>query len=156
MNVLDKKKERYRTIIKILDSLYIEEADLTANMANTAAVLKEYMGFFWVGFYLVDKKDNQLVVGPYQGPLACGRIDSGKGVCGQSWQKAETIVVDDVHSFAGHISCSPLSKSEIVVPIKVGGEVRAVLDVDSDRLSDFDKVDQEFLESICSEMEKLF
>lgn len=156
MNVLDKKKDRYRTIIKILDSLYMEEADLTANMANTAAVLKEYMGFFWVGFYLVDKKDNQLVVGPYQGPLACGRIDPGKGVCGQSWQKGETVVVDDVHSFAGHISCSPLSKSEIVVPVKVEGEVRAVLDVDSDKVSDFDKVDQEFLESICSEMEKLF
>lgn len=150
------KKDRYATIIKILDSLYMEEADLVANLSNTAAVLKEYMQFFWVGFYLVDKEDNQLVVGPYQGPLACGRIDFGRGVCGSSWEKGKTLIVDDVHKFPGHISCSPLSKSEIVVPIAVDGEIRAVLDIDSDRLSAFDKTDQEFLESICGEISKLF
>lgn len=150
------KKDRYTTIVKILDSLYMEEGDLIANLANTAAVLKEYMGFFWVGFYLVDKEDNQLVVGPYQGPLACGRIDYGKGVCGHVWKTAKTEIVDDVHAFKGHISCSPDSKSEIVVPIMVNGEVAAVLDVDSDKLSGFDDVDKDFLESICGELARLF
>lgn len=150
------KKDRYTTIIKILDSLYMEEANLTANLSNTVAVLKEYMQFFWVGFYMVDKKDNQLVIGPYQGPLACGRIDYGKGVCGHVWKEGKTAVVDDVRSFPGHISCSPLAKSEIVVPVKVNGEVRAVLDIDSDKQADFDAVDKEFLESICGEISKLY
>lgn len=150
------KKDRYRTIVKILDSLYMEESNIMANLSNTAAVLKEYMGFFWVGFYVVDKAANQLVVGPYQGPLACGRIDFGKGVCGVSWEEGKTQLVDDVHEFPGHISCSPQSKSEIVVPIIKDGEVKAVLDIDSDKLADFDAVDQEFLESICGELAKIF
>lgn len=150
------KKDRYTTIVKILDSLYSEENNLIANLSNTVAVLKQYMGFFWVGFYLVDKKENQLIVGPYQGPLACGRIAYGKGVCGHVWKTGETELVDDVHAFEGHISCSPESKSEIVVPVISNGEVKAVLDIDSDKLSDFDEVDKEFLESICAEIGKIY
>lgn len=150
------KKDRYRTVVKILDSLYMEEADLTANLANTAAVLKEYMRFFWVGFYLVDRVDNQLVVGPYQGPLACGRIDFGKGVCGQAWKEGKTLIAEDVKGFPGHISCSPEAKSEIVAPIKKNNEVKGVLDVDSDKLADFDAIDKEFLERICGELGEFF
>lgn len=150
------KKDRYTTIVKILDSLYAEEGNIIANLSNTAAVLKEYMNFFWVGFYLVDEKENQLIVGPYQGPLACGRIAPGKGVCGHVWSTGKTEVVDDVHAFPGHISCSPQSKSEIVVPIKLGPKVVAVLDIDSDKEADFDAVDRQFLESICAEISKLY
>lgn len=150
------KADRYKTIIKILDSLYMEESNLVANLSNTAAVIKEYLGFFWVGFYLVDKDSNQLIVGPYQGPLACGRIDYGKGVCGSSWKEAKTLVVKDVHEFPGHISCSPLSQSEIVVPIIKDGKVMAVLDIDDDKKGTFDNEDKKYLERICEEMAKLF
>ncbi|MBC75293.1 MAG: diguanylate cyclase [Halobacteriovoraceae bacterium] len=150
------KADRYKTIIKILDSLYMEESNLMANLSNTAAVIKEYLGFFWVGFYLVDKDSNQLIVGPYQGPLACGRIDYGKGVCGSSWKEAKTLVVKDVHDFPGHISCSPLSQSEIVVPIIKDGKVMAVLDIDDDKKGTFDNEDKKYLERICEEMAKLF
>tara|TARA_Y100001936_G_C16023349_1_gene640902 strand:+ start:202 stop:657 length:456 start_codon:yes stop_codon:yes gene_type:complete len=150
------KADRYKTIIKILDSLYMEESNLIANLSNTAAVIKEYLGFFWVGFYLVDEESNQLIVGPYQGPLACGRIDYGKGVCGSSWKEAKTLVVKDVHEFPGHISCSPLSQSEIVVPIIKDGRVLAVLDIDHDEKATFDGEDKRYLERICEEMAKLF
>ena len=150
------KADRYKTIIKILDSLYMEESNLIANLSNTAAVIKEYLGFFWVGFYLVDEESNQLIVGPYQGPLACGRIDYGKGVCGSSWKEAKTLVVKDVHDFPGHISCSPLSQSEIVVPIIKEGRVLAVLDIDHDEEATFDGEDKRYLERICEEMAKLF
>ncbi|MCO4753353.1 MAG: GAF domain-containing protein [Bacteriovoracaceae bacterium] len=150
------KSDRYTTIIKILDSLYMEESNLMANLSNTAAVIKEYLGFFWVGFYIVDEKSNQLIVGPYQGPLACGRIEYGRGVCGSSWKEAKTLVVKDVHEFPGHISCSPLSQSEIVVPIIKDGKVMAVLDIDHDKKATFDEEDQKYLERICDEMAKLF
>lgn len=150
------KADRYTTIIKILDSLFMEESNLMANLSNTAAVIKEYLGFFWVGFYIVDEKSNQLIVGPYQGPLACGRIDFGKGVCGASWKEAKTLVVKDVHEFPGHISCSPLSQSEIVVPIIKDGKVVAVLDIDHDKKATFDGEDKKYLERICEEMAKLF
>ncbi len=114
------------------------------------------MNFFWVGFYLAHEEDGQLVVGPYQGPLACGRIKPGKGVCGHVWSTGVTEIVDDVHSFPGHISCSPKAKSEIVVPIKKNGKVVALLDIDSDKEADFDATDKRFLESICSEISKLY
>lgn len=150
------KADRYKTVIKILDSLYMEESNLIANLSNTAAVIKEYLGFFWVGFYLVDEESNQLIVGPYQGPLACGRIGYGKGVCGSSWKEAKTLVVKDVHEFPGHISCSPLSQSEIVVPIIKDEKVVAVLDIDHDEKATFDGEDKRYLERICEEMAKLF
>ena len=117
-----------------------------ANLANVAAALKEAFDFFWVGFYVV--KNNQLVLGPFQGPVACTRIGYGKGVCGTSWKENKTIIVDDVNEFPGHIACSSLSQSEIVVPIVRNNEVVAVLDVDSDKLSQFDKIDQKYLSQI--------
>jgi GAF domain-containing protein len=122
------------------------ETDLVANLANVVAALKEQFGWFWIGFYVV--KGNELVVGPFQGPVACTRIRKGKGVCGTSWEKAETIIVPDVELFPGHIACSSLSKSEIVVPVIRNNEVVAVLDVDSDKLGEFDNRDQHFLEKI--------
>ena len=124
------------------------EPDLVANLANIAAALKEQFGWFWVGFYIV--KDSALVVGPFQGPVACTRIRKGRGVCGTAWEKAATIIVPDVEKFPGHIACSSLSKSEIVVPVIRDKNVVAVLDADSNACDDFDTTDQQFLEAIVN------
>ena len=140
------KKEAYQSLIPQIKGLLDGEPDLVANLANISAALKEQFGFFWVGFYLV-KKD-ELVLGPFQGPVACTRIRKGRGVCGSAWQNATTLIVPDVEKFPGHIACSSLSKSEIVVPLLHAGEVVGVLDVDSDSLDSFDATDQHYLEEI--------
>jgi len=140
------KTERYEALLPQIDALISGERDLTANLANIAAALKYGMGFFWVGFYMV--KEDQLVLGPFQGPIACTRINLGKGVCGTSWKEAKAIIVPDVEEFPGHIACSGDSKSEIVVPMIWEGRVVGVLDVDSDRLDEFDEVDQRYLEQL--------
>ena len=127
------------------------EPDLVANLANMVAALKEQFGWFWVGFYLV-KKD-ELVLGPFQGPVACTRIKKGRGVCGSSWQQEKTLIVPDVEKFPGHIACSSLSKSEIVIPVIRNGEVVAVLDVDSSEYDQFDKTDQQWLEEMVMLLE---
>lgn len=138
----------YEQLIPQIRALLEGENDAIANLANTAAALKQALGFLWVGFYLV--RDQELVLGPFQGPVACTRIAFGRGVCGSAWQQRQTIIVPDVDQFPGHIACSSASRSEIVVPLLHGNEVVAVLDIDSDRLDDFSKVDQEALESIAS------
>lgn len=140
------KEEVYQAILPQIEALITDESDLYANLANVAAVLREAFGFFWVGFYLV--KGEQLVLGPFQGPLACTRIAYGKGVCGTAWKEKSTQLVPDVDAFPGHIACSSASKSEIVVPGIHGDKVWCVLDVDSDQLDDFDTVDQEYLEKL--------
>ncbi len=140
------KEDLYISLSPQIKSLIEGEVDLVANLANVAAALKEAFNFFWVGFYIV--KNNQLVLGPFQGPVACTRIAYGKGVCGTSWKDKKTIIVDDVNQFPGHIACSSLSQSEIVVPIIRNNEVVAVLDVDSDELSQFDEIDKKYLSKI--------
>lgn len=141
------KKEKYLQLIATLRSLTEGEPDAVANMANVAAAIKETFGFFWVGFYIV--KGNRLVLGPFQGPVACTRIAYGKGVCGTAWKERKTIVVPDVDAFPGHIACSRFSRSEIVVPVMNGNEVGAVLDIDSERLNAFDETDAYYLEKIA-------
>ncbi|HYK55715.1 MAG TPA: GAF domain-containing protein [Flavisolibacter sp.] len=141
------KQEQYEALLPQIKGLLDGENDLIANLANVAAALKEQFGWFWVGFYLV-KKD-ELVLGPFQGPVACTRIKKGRGVCGSSWAQAKTLIVPDVEKFPGHIACSSLSKSEIVVPLFYNGDVVGVLDVDSDQLNQFDATDQNYLEQIC-------
>ncbi|MEO8041824.1 MAG: GAF domain-containing protein [Acidobacteriota bacterium] len=144
----------YAQILPQIDALISDEPDLTANLANVAAVLKEAFGFFWVGFYL--KKGDQLVLGPFQGPIACTRIDFGKGVCGHAYSNAETIIVPNVDEFPGHIACASESRSEIVVPIFDGAaDAIGVLDVDSDRLDDFSDVDREGLARIVRVIERV-
>jgi len=140
------KTEQYESLIPQIKGLLHGEPDLVANLANITGALKEQFGWFWIGFYLVKK--NELVLGPFQGPVACTRIQKGRGVCGTSWQQAETIIVPDVEKFPGHIACSSLSKSEIVVPVIRNGEVVAVLDVDSDEYDQFDRADQHYLQNI--------
>jgi len=140
------KKERYNSLLPQIRALVEGETDLFANLANVAAALKEQFGWLWVGFYLV--RDGELVVGPFQGPVACTRIRKGKGVCGTSWAEARTLIVADVEAFPGHIACSSLSRSEIVVPIIRDGEVLGVLDVDSVELGAFDGEDQRWLEEV--------
>jgi L-methionine (R)-S-oxide reductase len=140
------KAARYAELHPQLEALTAPEADRTANLANTAAALRQAFGFFWVGFYVV--QGEELVLGPFQGPIACTRIRRGRGVCGTSWAEARTVLVPDVEAFPGHIACSSDSKSEIVVPILKNGEVVAVLDVDSDKLNDFDQDDQQALEQL--------
>lgn len=140
------KEEKYISLIPQIKSLIEGETDLIANLANVSAALKEAFNFFWVGFYIVN--NNQLVLGPFQGPIACTRIDYGKGVCGTSWKDKEAIVVDDVNQFPGHIACSALSQSEIVIPIVRNNKVVAVLDVDSEQLSHFDEIDLNYLTKI--------
>ena len=142
------KVEKYQAILPQVKALVSGETDLIANMANLSAVLKEAFGFYWVGFYLV--KEGSLVLGPFQGPLACTRIQKGKGVCGTAWEETKTIIVPDVDAFPGHIACSSASRSEIVIPVFKAGEIIAVLDVDSDQLDDFDFKDQKYLEEIVS------
>lgn len=140
------KKERYEVLIPQIASLVEGETDVIANLSNVVAALRQSMGFFWVGFYLV--KENQLVLGPFQGPIACTRINFGKGVCGTTWKEKKTIVVPDVEQFPGHIACSSDSKSEVVLPAFKGGEVALILDVDSDKLNDFDETDVIYLEKV--------
>jgi GAF domain-containing protein len=144
----DDKATIYRTLLPQIKALVEGEADPVANMANVAAALREALGFFWVGFYLV--RGNELVLGPFQGSIACTRIQKGKGVCGHAWSTGASIVVPDVDAFPGHIACSSLSRSEIVVPLIKNGEVCGVLDVDSDRLNDFDAVDEAALNELCA------
>ena len=145
------KIEQYQTLLPQIKALLEGEPDLVANLANIAAALKEQFGWLWIGFYLV-KKD-ELVLGPFQGPVACTRIKKGRGVCGASWAEAKTLIVPDVEKFPGHIACSSLSRSEIVVPIIRNNEVLAVLDADSDVLNTYDETDQQFLEEVVSWLE---
>ena len=143
------KEEKYRLLTAQISSLIADETDMIAVMANVAAAIHETMGFFWTGFYRV--VGGELVLGPFQGPVACMHIAFGRGVCGTAWLRRETIVVPDVEQFAGHIACSSLSRSEIVVPLfSTGGEIIAVLDIDSTELATFDDTDRRHLELICS------
>jgi GAF domain-containing protein len=142
------KDEIYQSLIPQINALIEGEPDLIANLANIAAALKEQFGCFWVGFYLV--KNDELVLGPFQGPVACTRIRKGRGVCGSSWQQAQTLIVPDVEKFPGHIACSSLSRSEIVVPIVRHNEVLGVLDVDSKLLDSFDETDHQYLNEIVA------
>jgi L-methionine (R)-S-oxide reductase len=139
-------EEQYEALLPQIKGLLEGETDLIANLANVAASLKEQFGWLWVGFYLV--KSTELVLGPFQGPVACTRIKKGRGVCGASWVKAETLIVADVEKFPGHIACSSLSRSEIVVPLFSNNEVIGVLDVDSEEVNTFDATDKKFLEEI--------
>ncbi len=143
------KQEKYESLIPQIKGLLYGEENLVANLANIAAALREGMDFFWVGFYLVDSED-ELVLGPFQGPVACTRIKKGKGVCGTCWEKDEVLIVPNVDEFPGHIACASASKSEIVLPIKKGDKIIGVLDVDSDRLKDFDKTDEKYLQQILN------
>ena len=140
------KQERYEALLPQLKAVIEGEPDLIANMANVAAMLHETFGFWWTGFYRVEGKE--LVLGPFQGPMACTRIKKGRGVCGTAWAKAETQVVPDVDKFPGHIACSSASRSEIVVPVFSEGKVIAVLDIDSAQLSTFDQTDRQYLEQL--------
>ena len=142
------KAERYRLFLPQFELLISDEKEEVSVLANTAAALREAFDFFWVGFYLV--KDGQLILGPFQGSTACYRIHKGKGVCGTSWAEARTLVVPDVEQFPGHIACSSLSRSEIVVPILADGQVKGVLDIDSDLLNSFDDTDRHYLEEVTA------
>lgn len=146
----DSKKELYDNLLPQIKALVEGENDMIANMANVVACLKDTFNFWWVGFYRVI--NDELVLGPFQGPLACTRIRKGKGVCGTAWQRAETVIVPDVDEFPGHIACSSLSKSEIVVPVFKDGKIIAVLDIDSERTANFDDVDKEFLEKLVANL----
>lgn len=150
------KQDQYQSLLPQIRGLLEGEPDLIANLANITGALKEQFGWFWVGFYLVKPaspngspvKENELVLAPFQGPVACTRIQKGRGVCGTSWQRAQTLIVPDVEKFPGHIACNSLSRSEIVVPVIHNNEVVGVLDVDSDQLNDFNETDQFYLEQI--------
>ena len=149
------KKEKYESLLPQIHALIEGEKDLVANLSNISAALKQTFNFFWVGFYLV--KQNELVLGPFQGTIACTRIHRGKGVCGTSWENGETIIVPDVDAFPCHIACSNASRSEIVVPIyDTKNNIVGVLDVDSDVLDDFDEVDQIYLEKLCQRIGEIF
>lgn len=141
------KAERYASLLPQIKALIEGESNLVANLANISAALHEAFGFWWVGFYLVE--GDELVLGPFQGPVACTRIGRGRGVCGTAWQRGQIIVVEDVELFPGHIACSSASRSEIVVPLWKGDKVWGVLDIDSERLATFDECDQEWLEKLC-------
>ena len=155
------KKERYELLIPQIKALVDGEPDLIANLANIVSALKYGMNFFWVGFYVVkgltqgEGEKYELVLAPFQGPVACTRISKGKGVCGASWLRGETIIVKNVDDFPGHIACSSLSQSEIVLPFFKENNVAGVLDVDSDKISDFDETDAHYLKQIISIIEKL-
>jgi GAF domain-containing protein len=146
------KAEQYQELLPQIEGLITGEPNLMANLANIAAALKEQFDWWWVGFYLVDSPE-ELVLGPFQGPVACTRIRIGRGVCGTSWVKGETIIVQDVEKFPGHIACSSASKSEIVVPLVVNGEVKGVLDVDSEFLAHFDETDKIYLEKLVEKID---
>ncbi|MGE6219264.1 GAF domain-containing protein [Nubsella zeaxanthinifaciens] len=140
------KEEQYQSILPQIQALLTGETDLIANLANVCAALKEQFNWFWVGFYLI--KDDELVLGPFQGPVACTRIKKGKGVCGSSWEQEQTLIVPNVDEFPGHIACASASKSEIVLPLFMRGEIIGVLDVDSEHLSHFDEIDAKYLTEI--------
>ena len=142
------KEEQYQTLLPQIKALIEGEPDLIANLANICGALKEQFGWLWVGFYLV--KDDELVLGPFQGPVACTRIKKGRGVCGAAWLQAKTLIVPDVEKFPGHIACSSLSRSEIVIPVIRNNKVVAVLDVDSEKEDQFDETDQQYLEEIIA------
>lgn len=142
------REEKYLSLVPQIQALISGEEDMVANMANISAALKEVFSFFWVGFYIV--KNEELVLGPFQGPIACTRIAFGKGVCGTSWKDAKTIIVPDVDQFPGHIACSSASRSEIVIPVLKNGKVIAVLDVDSEHFDHFDKTDEIYLTKLTS------
>ncbi len=150
LNISDNlsKEEKYIQLYPQIKNLISSEQNLIANLANLSAALKQTFDFFWVGFYIVE--NNQLVLGPFQGPIACTRINFGKGVCGSTWKSGETLIVPNVEDFPGHIACSSLSKSEIVVPVYKENNVVAVLDIDSDELNTFDYTDQKYLQDIVS------
>jgi GAF domain-containing protein len=141
------KEQQYTGLIPQIEGLLTGESDLIANLGNVTAALKEQFGLLWVGFYLV--KQDELVLGPFQGPVACTRIKKGRGVCGTSWEQAKPLIVPDVEKFPGHIACSSLSKSEIVIPVIKNNEVVAVLDADSEKYDSFDKADQQYLKKIA-------
>jgi L-methionine (R)-S-oxide reductase len=145
------REERYQILLPQIGSLVAGEKDVVANLSNIAAALKQSMNFFWVGFYIV--KGNELVLGPFQGPIACTRIGLGKGVCGTSWKERKSMIVPNVDEFPGHIACSSDSKSEIVLPAFKNSEVALVLDVDSDVLNDFSHVDQKYLGDVMKIVE---
>lgn len=145
------KEDQYQSLLPQVQALITGEPDLVANLANVVAALKEQFGWLWIGFYLV-KKD-ELVLAPFQGPVACTRIRKGRGVCGTSWEKATTLIVPDVEKFPGHIACSSLSRSEIVLPVIRNGVVIGVLDADSERLNEFDETDKRYLEQIIASIE---
>lgn len=147
------KDEKYRQLLPQIEALMQGEPDLIANLANISAALKQVMDFFWVGFYR--SNGTELVLGPFQGPVACTRIPFSKGVCGACYTQKQTILVPDVEQFPGHIACSSASRSEIVVPVFKGAEVAMVLDIDSDQLNDFDHVDQQYLEQLMKLVEKM-
>lgn len=149
------KAARYEALLPQIRSLIAGETDMTANLANVAAAVKETFGFFWVGFYMVRPAlepgaGEELVLGPFQGPVACTRIGFGRGVCGSAWKSGRSIVVEDVEEFPGHIACSSLSRSEVVVPLKDGDNVLGVLDIDSTETGTFDEVDRKYLEMLCA------
>ena len=146
------KAERYKLLVPQIESLVAGELDIIANLSNIAAALRQSMNFFWVGFYIV--KNNELVLGPFQGPIACTRIAMGKGVCGACWKEKKVMLVPNVDEFPGHIACSSDSKSEIVLPAFKGTDVALVLDVDSDKLNDFDKTDEYYLQQVMHLIEK--
>lgn len=141
------RAEIYTSLLVQIKALIGDEQDEVANLANISAALKQALGFFWIGFYIV--RQDELVLGPFQGTIACTRIAKGRGVCGQAWEQGKTLLVPDVDAFPGHIACSSLSKSEVVVPIFKAGKVWGVLDVDSDKLADFDEQDVIYLEQLC-------
>jgi L-methionine (R)-S-oxide reductase len=145
------KEEQYKALLPQIKGLLEGETDLIANLANVTAALKEQFNWLWVGFYLV--KNDELVVGPFQGPVACTRIRKGRGVCGTSWAEARTLIVPDVEKFPGHIACSSLSRSEIVIPVIKNSEVVAVLDVDSEHLNYLDEIDEQYLKEILNEID---
>ncbi len=148
------KNQKYEELLPQIKGLIQDEPDMIANLANVAAALHQSFGFFWVGFYIV--REEQLVLGPFQGPIACTRINYGKGVCGTSWKEDKTIIVEDVEKFPGHIACSSDSRSEIVIPLHKEGKVCMVLDIDSDKVNDFDATDQKHLETIMKMLENTF
>ncbi len=148
------KEEKYISLLPQIKGLISGESNLVANLANVCAALKQTFDFFWVGFYIVE--NTELVLGPFQGSIACTRIQLGKGVCGTSWKEKQSILVPNVDEFPGHIACSSLSKSEIVVPIIKDNSVVAILDIDSDKLNDFDETDKKYLEQLCALLSDLF
>ncbi|MGR0306359.1 GAF domain-containing protein [Acinetobacter beijerinckii] len=146
------KADQYQSILPQIHAIIKDETDMIANLANICAALKQQFDWFWVGFYLV--KDRELVLGPFQGPIACTRIAKGRGVCGTAWQQQQIIIVPDVDQFPGHIACSSASKSEIVLPIMRNGDCVGVLDIDSEELNQFDEIDAEYLQQLMLMIEK--
>ncbi len=148
MTIRENKAKLYESVYVQMEALLSSNDNRISNMANFAALVKSNFDFFWIGFYIIES--NELVLGPFQGPVACTRISKGKGVCGTAWSDQQSIVVADVHEYPGHIACNPASKSEIVIPLIYDGQVIGVLDIDSTELDCFDEVDKEWLEKLCT------